>query len=86
MDEIDRDGGAAAIREWLNELRGRDLTDREVEVLEGLGHGRSSKDIAASLGIDAGTVETYRSRMRTKLKLRDGSELLRAAIAWAHQN
>jgi DNA-binding NarL/FixJ family response regulator len=61
-----------------------ELTDRELEVLEGLGHGRTSKDIAASLGIDAGTVETYRTRLREKLGL-DSSDALRLyAFQWVH--
>lgn len=31
MDESRREGGAEAIREWLNGLRGQDLSDLEVE-------------------------------------------------------
>ncbi len=31
MDEIRREGGDEAIREWLNGIRGQDLSDREVE-------------------------------------------------------
>ena len=31
MDEIKREGGAEAIREWLNGFRGQGLSDQEVE-------------------------------------------------------
>lgn len=52
------------------------LTDREVQVLEGVGRGRNAKQIAAFLGIDTGTVETYRTRLRAKLGM-DCMEALR---------
>lgn len=61
-----------------------DLTDREVQVLEGLGRGRDTKQIAAFLGIDAGTVETYRTRLRSKLGMRSIEALRMYAFHWVH--
>lgn len=60
------------------------LTDREFAVLELIGQGFSSAQIGERLHIDASTVDTYRSRLKEKLKLKDPSDLLRFAIRWVH--
>ncbi|MBB6429002.1 response regulator transcription factor [Algisphaera agarilytica] len=59
------------------------LSDRELEVFELLGDGLSSRDIAARLHLSVKTVETYREKIKTKLSLKNGSELTRHAIHWA---
>jgi DNA-binding NarL/FixJ family response regulator len=56
------------------------LADRELEVLELVGEGLSRQQIAARLGLDVNTVETYRGRLRLKLHLKDAQELLQFAI------
>jgi DNA-binding NarL/FixJ family response regulator len=58
------------------------LTDREMQVLERIGMGQGTQHIAATLHIDASTVETYRSRIKEKLNLHNGNELLQYAIRW----
>jgi DNA-binding NarL/FixJ family response regulator len=58
------------------------LTDRELEVFELTGTGLSARDIAERLRLDVKTVETYRARIKEKLKLNSGSELLQLAIRW----
>lgn len=58
------------------------LSDRELCVFEMTGHGYSTRQIADSLHLDMRTVETYRSRIKEKLNLKDGSELLQSAIRW----
>jgi DNA-binding NarL/FixJ family response regulator len=58
------------------------LSERELQVFELIGLGRSTTQIAESLHIDISTVETYRSRIKEKLCLKDGSELLQTAIRW----
>jgi DNA-binding NarL/FixJ family response regulator len=60
------------------------LTDREMQVFELIGTGRSTRQIAAALHIDMSTVETYRSRIKDKLKLKSAAELLQHAIRWAN--
>lgn len=60
------------------------LTDRELQVFELTGTGMSTRDIAERLHVDIKTVETYRARLKEKLKLKDGSELLQLAIRWNH--
>jgi DNA-binding NarL/FixJ family response regulator len=58
------------------------LTDRELQVFELTGTGLSTRDIAERLHLDVKTVETYRARLKEKLNLKDGSELLQVAIRW----
>jgi len=58
------------------------LTDREMQVLERIGMGQGTRQIAATLHIDVSTVETYRSRIKEKLDLKNGVELLQFAIRW----
>jgi DNA-binding NarL/FixJ family response regulator len=60
------------------------LSDRELQVFELIGMGHSTRQIAEFLVVDTKTIETYRSRIKEKLGLRDGSELLQRAIAWVH--
>jgi DNA-binding NarL/FixJ family response regulator len=60
------------------------LADRELQVFELTGRGLNTRAIARRLHISAKTVETYRGRIRGKLKLEDGSELLQVAIRWAN--
>ena len=62
------------------------LADRELQVFELTGRGLNTREIAGRLHIASKTVETYRARIRNKLSLEDGSELLRSAISWAHQH
>jgi PAS domain S-box-containing protein len=56
------------------------LSRREREVLELVIAGRTSKEIAARLGIAAPSVDTYRSRMMQKLSIQDLPSLVRFAI------
>ena len=59
------------------------LADREFQVFELTGRGLNTHDIARRLHISVKTVETYRARIKEKLKLKDASELLQLAIAWS---
>jgi DNA-binding NarL/FixJ family response regulator len=58
------------------------LSERELQVFELIGSGASTSAIAAMLHIDGSTVETYRTRIKEKMNLRDARELLQAAIRW----
>jgi len=58
------------------------LTARDRQVLELIGRGLRSVDIARELGIAVNTVERYRARLRRKLHLRDALELVRFAFQW----
>jgi DNA-binding NarL/FixJ family response regulator len=62
------------------------LADRELQVFELTGRGLNTREIASRLHIAPKTVETYRARIRNKLNLEDGGELLRSAISWTHNH
>ncbi|OPY72105.1 MAG: Oxygen regulatory protein NreC [Syntrophorhabdus sp. PtaU1.Bin050] len=59
------------------------LSDRELEIFYLIGYGFKTKKIADKLNLSAKTVETYRGRIKEKLKLKDSEELLQSAIQWA---
>jgi DNA-binding NarL/FixJ family response regulator len=58
----------------------RELSAREREVLQLVAEGRSSKQIAALLGIAVPTVETHRRQIMAKLNLWTIAELTKFAI------
>ncbi|UCG58575.1 MAG: response regulator transcription factor [Phycisphaerales bacterium] len=60
------------------------LTDRELEVFSLLGEGKSRREIAERLCLSVKTIETYRSRIKGKLNLSSGSELLKCAFEWVN--
>lgn len=59
------------------------LSDREFEVFQLLGDGKSTNQIADSLHISTKTVDVHKSHIREKLELEDSSAVLRHAIRWA---
>jgi len=58
------------------------LTPRQKQILRQLGQGRTTKEIAASLGISSKTVETHRARMMETLGCRRANELLLLAARY----
>ncbi len=60
------------------------LTARERLVLEGVGRGESSKEIATQLGVSAQTIDVYRFKIRQKLGVENPSDLRQFALALAH--
>jgi DNA-binding NarL/FixJ family response regulator len=57
-----------------------DLTRREAQVLKLLAAARSTKEIAAQLGISPRTVETHRRRIIEKTGIKDVAALTRFAV------
>ena len=58
------------------------LSDRELEVFELTGRGSSTRDIAERLHLSVKTVESYRARIKDKLNLDSGNELMKHAVQW----
>ncbi len=56
------------------------LTAREIQVLKLVVEGRTSKEIARSMGVEPTTIDTYRSRIMAKLEVGDLPGLVRLAI------
>jgi DNA-binding NarL/FixJ family response regulator len=61
------------------------LTDRELEVFELIGRGLSTAAIADRLQVSVKTIETYRSNIKTKLHLKDATDLIRFAATWTER-
>lgn len=55
------------------------LSDRELQVIELIGRGRSSRQIATTLHLDVKTIETYRARIKVKLALATSTQLVERA-------
>ena len=60
------------------------LSDRELEVLELLGNGLGSREIAEKLHLSIKTIESHREHMKTKLGLTRATELVNYAFNWFH--
>jgi DNA-binding NarL/FixJ family response regulator len=59
---------------------GAELSDRELEILTLIGRGQATREIAEKLFLSVKTVEAHRERIKEKLKLKNGTELLRYAM------
>jgi DNA-binding NarL/FixJ family response regulator len=62
------------------------LTDRELQVLQFLGTGLSTREIAAKMRLSIKTVETYREHLKHKLGLRNAEQLVYYARNWAEKS
>jgi DNA-binding NarL/FixJ family response regulator len=56
------------------------LTNRELQVLHMLGKGASTRETAQLLHLSIKTVESHRQRIKRKLNLTSGVQLLRYAV------
>jgi len=59
------------------------LSEREIEVVRQIAHGRTNHEIGAELFISLSTVKSHVSTIQTKLGLRNRVEI--AAWAWKHR-
>jgi DNA-binding NarL/FixJ family response regulator len=58
------------------------LTDREFEIFQLIGQGKSTRDIAEQLHLSPKTVDVHRSNIKEKLVLKDATALIRHAVRW----
>lgn len=75
------DGGKEIARSPLDSL-----ADRELEVFRLVGEGVKTSTIAERLHLSVHTVETYRERIKQKLDLNSGAELVHFATRWVLEN
>jgi len=61
------------------------LTDRELEVLELIGNGRTTREIAETLKLGVATVDTYRARIKEKMNFQNATELQHFAVRWVRE-
>jgi DNA-binding NarL/FixJ family response regulator len=63
------------------------LSDRELEVIQLIGQGRSTRDIASSLNVSVKTIESHRAHIKEKLNLKNATELIQFCVQWVeHEN
>jgi DNA-binding NarL/FixJ family response regulator len=72
----------AVVEAYLSktEISREPLTSRERQVLQLVGEGKSSKEVARLLGISAKTAESHRARLMRKLDVHETASLVRYAI------
>jgi DNA-binding NarL/FixJ family response regulator len=58
------------------------LSDREFEIFQLIGQGKSTRDIAEHLRISPKTVDVHRGHIKGKLELKDATSLVRHAVRW----
>ena len=61
-------------------VAGDDLTEREVQVLEGIARGESNKAIGDELGISEATVKSHVNSILAKLEARDRTDAAMIAL------
>lgn len=61
------------------------LTDRELEVVQLIGRGLSTREIAESLHLSVKTIESHRAHVKEKLSLRNATELVQFSVQWVDQ-
>lgn len=58
------------------------FSDRELEVFALIGQGLSTRQIAKKLHLSTKTIDSHRSKIKTKLNLKNSTELVHHAIRW----
>lgn len=58
------------------------LTDREFEIFQLIGQGKSTHDIAEQLHLSTKTVDVHRANIKGKLGIADSTALVRHAVRW----
>ena len=61
------------------------LTDREFEIFQLIGKGQEVREISDALGVSPKTVETHRTNIKEKLKLKNSRQVARLAVQWLGQ-
>lgn len=64
----------------FQEFAGNRLTPRELQIVQLLAEGKSSKEVAESLSISIKTADTHRANIMRKLDLHSVTELVRYAV------
>jgi DNA-binding NarL/FixJ family response regulator len=62
------------------------LSDRELQAFRLIGKGMMTTEIANAMTLSVHTVETYRQRIKSKLKLQTTAKLSQAAVQWVLEN
>ena len=58
------------------------LSDRELQVFELIGRGKTTREIASQLYLSPKTIESYRENIKVKLNIQNATELTQHAVRW----
>ncbi|MCP4138158.1 MAG: response regulator transcription factor [bacterium] len=58
------------------------LSDREFEVFQLIGNGFGTGEIAKKLNLSVNTIESHRKKIKEKLGIESGSQLIKDAVQW----
>ena len=58
------------------------MSNRELQILHMIGKGMSTRETAESLNLSIKTVESHRQRIKRKLNLNTGTQLVQYAVNW----
>jgi len=61
------------------------LSDRELEVFQMMGEGKSTRQIAEDLDLTIPTIHSFRNRIKEKLQLKNATELMLHAMQWVRE-
>jgi DNA-binding NarL/FixJ family response regulator len=61
------------------------LSNRELQILQLIGSGLSTRQAAEALELSMKTIETHRERIKRKLHLATGSQLVQYAVNWSEK-
>jgi DNA-binding NarL/FixJ family response regulator len=62
------------------------LSDRELEIVNLIGNGLLTREIAVRLHVSVKTVETHRAHIKEKLSLRNATQLVQFCVRWVEEN
>lgn len=62
------------------------LSDRELEVVNLIGTGIPTREIAARLHVSIKTIETHRAHIKTKLNLESAAQLIQFCVRWVDRS
>jgi DNA-binding NarL/FixJ family response regulator len=61
------------------------LSDRELEVLQLIGQGHGTRQIAEELHLSVKTIESHRAHIKEKLNFKTAPEMVRFAVRWVNE-
>jgi DNA-binding CsgD family transcriptional regulator len=61
------------------------LSDRELEVVNLIGNGFPTREIATKLHISIKTVETHRAHIKRKLNIKNATQLVQFCVRWVEE-
>lgn len=62
------------------------LSDRELEVVNLIGHGLLTREIAVRLHLSVKTIETHRAHIKTKVHVSNATKLVQFCVRWVEEN